>query len=618
MASIRLTSFSGLRPKASPKLLSNNEAQIARNVELRDGKLRPSYDWILIRPGRFTTLIGSYLSYLGASSRQEWFLYENDLGLSSTKINGSNVIQRTVPPSVAPKPVPLVYPPGFLNFGFYWAFIISENRVQRSLTTTPIARTYAITYQNRDGESPPIILDVEVGSAGIPFYEGDILQLEIGLRGELFTYETPYFKIYRTISKPLTGEKLDYNFETDFLLVAEIQPSQIVQITPTARKFTFIDDFFDKDLKHKSITSFDNIGPCGTFSHLGRLESGRYWLYGVCEHANAYELDTLCVSKLNNKYAWPIANKIRLNKNPRIPSIDSRLPNTGTLFANDVVSFKNSVIFGTSEKPIVVEVVETESGPQFKQTIVDLDEPCIRGTLCATEFGAVYMSLNGIVAINGTQATMLTKEMFEFGNVFWRPEVNQTQPRYAFYWDGRYYIVGLLSRTEGLCLQINPNAHSVDFGPLTTFTHPPLNYHPSPYRALEYPLFATALFDEGIFVLPRNSNFVGTSFQSPFNVLRPTFKNYLWRSKKFIMPGLTSFAAAKVVHDASGPLAVNFYVDGKLAFSRDIDHSEPFRIPRSRRGIEWEIELCGSSVVEEVHLATSMAELTESYNNDAE
>jgi hypothetical protein len=613
MPSIRITNFSGLRPKVSSKLLKNNEAQIAQNVLLRDGKLRPTFDWKLFKSGVFHSLIKGDLG-IGTTpvSQPRWDVYFNDLALNPNIVNGSNVIEVVGSTSVPVLPVPLVHPPSFLSSGFTWATVISENRTSRNLTTTPIARAYAITYINRDGESPPIVLDVESGSASTPFFEGDILSLEIGIREEIFAHTPLFFKVYRTVSKPRTGEQLTYDFNTDFLLLRSYTFQMAQSVTPSFRKLVIVDDLFDADLKNETLTSFDNTGPCGTFSHLGRLESGRYWLFGTTEYNGEIESNTLCVSKLNNKYAWPISNRMKLNFDTRIPFYSTRLPVSTASHVYDVVSFRNSLIFGTVEKPIIVEVTDTENGPTFSQTVLSLDEPCVKNTLCSTSFGAVYTSYNGVVAINQAQQNMLSKELFEFGSNFWNPSNPNRFPKYAFYWDGRYYILGLLGNTEGVCLQVDPNEHSVDFGALTTFKHPELTLQSrNRYFSVETPFGVYALFDDGVYFLHR------TDAISSGVPVSPSLSNYVWRSKKFVLNEPTAFSAAKVVHDASGPLAMNLYLDGRLVFSRAITHSRPFTLPRSRKGLEWEIELCGKSVVEEVHIATSMAELVEVYNNDA-
>jgi hypothetical protein len=55
----------------------------------------------------------------------------------------------------------------------------------------------------------------------------------------------------------------------------------------------------------------------------------------------------------------------------------------------------------------------------------------------------------------------------------------------------------------------------------------------------------------------------------------------------------------------------NYYVDGKLRFTKNIVDSKPFRLPSGFRGETVEIELKSNSHVHSVILASSMGELVE-------
>jgi hypothetical protein len=85
---------------------------------------------------------------------------------------------------------------------------------------------------------------------------------------------------------------------------------------------------------------------------------------------------------------------------------------------------------------------------------------------------------------------------------------------------------------------------------------------------------------------------------------------YTWKSKKYVMPGLTTFAAAKIVHDC-GCLRLRIYVDGCCTYDTPVMGDAPFTLPPSVIGVEYEVELEGTANVYEVHLATSMKDLTE-------
>jgi hypothetical protein len=98
------------------------------------------------------------------------------------------------------------------------------------------------------------------------------------------------------------------------------------------------------------------------------------------------------------------------------------------------------------------------------------------------------------------------------------------------------------------------------------------------------------------------------------------YLSYDWRSKAFVMPYLTSFAAAKVTgrypwkDDPDNGRSVTFelWVGTRLKYTRPVESSEPFRLPRFYREVEpWYVRVKGTEIVQEIHLATSMEELRE-------
>lgn len=83
---------------------------------------------------------------------------------------------------------------------------------------------------------------------------------------------------------------------------------------------------------------------------------------------------------------------------------------------------------------------------------------------------------------------------------------------------------------------------------------------------------------------------------------------YIWKSKKYVMPGRTTWGAAKVVH-TKGCVTFRLYVDGRIVYSKRVVGCNPFRLPSQIAGVTAEIELVGDAVVTEVHIASSMREL---------
>lgn len=91
---------------------------------------------------------------------------------------------------------------------------------------------------------------------------------------------------------------------------------------------------------------------------------------------------------------------------------------------------------------------------------------------------------------------------------------------------------------------------------------------------------------------------------------RASKMQYVWRSKKFVMPAMTTMGAAKVVHDCSdNGVRFRLYVDCCCVFETPVRGCDPFRLPDQIRGMTYEIELIGCSRVTEVIVAPTMREI---------
>lgn len=83
---------------------------------------------------------------------------------------------------------------------------------------------------------------------------------------------------------------------------------------------------------------------------------------------------------------------------------------------------------------------------------------------------------------------------------------------------------------------------------------------------------------------------------------------YVWRSKEFVMPGRTTFSAAKIVHKR-GCLRLRIFVDGCCRHEEVVRTCAPFTLPSQLAGVKWQFELRGTAEVTEFHVASSMPEL---------
>lgn len=151
-------------------------------------------------------------------------------------------------------------------------------------------------------------------------------------------------------------------------------------------------------------------------------------------------------------------------------------------------------------------------------------------------------------------------------------------------------------------------ADKTPFQQLVTIDSPEKGQPLSACNGREGPYFlvrhATAFLTNvtGVYVLP----VPGGTTDVPY-VAAPK-QTYVWRSKKNVMPGLTTWSCAKVVHKC-GCVRLRLYIDGCLAYDAPVRGSKPFRLPTQLAGTTLEIELIGTAEVDEVHVASTMKEL---------
>lgn len=86
-------------------------------------------------------------------------------------------------------------------------------------------------------------------------------------------------------------------------------------------------------------------------------------------------------------------------------------------------------------------------------------------------------------------------------------------------------------------------------------------------------------------------------------------QTYRWKSKKYVMAGRTNMTAAKITMD-KGCVRLRIHVDGCCRYDAIVQNCAPFRLPDQMVGIEWEIELIGQARIYQVHIASTIEELT--------
>lgn len=590
MPSIRITRFAGLLPEVGGKLLREDHAQVAHNTLLWSGYLKAMPQWNNLGPASGTILslypdpssdpqvnLDTQLSQVQVGWQEPYnpgLLYGINAfsALLKTKTGAGGTVYDVLP-------IPVVSG-------------VTQAITNQNQSVYPISRCYAVTIMSGTMESAPVAFP-RIGTLG-NLFEGDIVTLAWTFTNALGVNATGC-RLYRTIPGFDTSEQIGNPKDTVFHLVKEF-PS----FTGT---FNFVDTFSaDQILGDKMMT--EQFGPpnfqfgINASNFLGGTEGG--WLVmATYDGINAFS--RIQVSERYLWHAWPLQNYVQI-------------PDQIT----DGAVFYDELFFGTAMRPYHMRVTFSDNVNTDALDITVRPFPdtygCIPNSMVATNFGAMYAAQDGLVALQVNDNEMATKKLTNPGDIFPNPVLNIgiADVKTAGWWNGFY-----LGFCDGVAyLYNNENNHNNQFplgqlitlgtpagfpGPSLAVGRQAINAFPGGGRPAFYAAWGNVLYD---FPLP------GYGYEDA------TKQTYTWRSKVFVMPGGTCFAAAKVVNQDDGAIQFNFYGDGNLIYSHTVTNSAPFRIPSQHSVIDVEIEMVGVGTVQEVHLSTSMRELTEPTGTD--
>jgi len=415
----------------------------------------------------------------------------------------------------------------------------------------PDERSYTYTWVDRFGvESPPAY-----PSAPVFAYDDEVWRLS-GF------YSPPSnavcVRIYRTSSTFEDGTKVANPFDTSFQLVEEV---------PVGAGATWAGVYIDSrrliDMDHGTLLTEDDCPP-PCMDQVVMTEQG----YGV-----GFKGNELFVSERNEPHNWP--EKYR-----------HTLPDKIVAIAN----FYDWVFIGTTGAPYRMKVVWTKMGDE-SDTQVDILPykevyPCLsQRAFVATNFGAMYGTYKGLVQLFPDSNAVLVSRQREDEDDWYHDRA----PNTAAYVNGKYFGARVPSG-NAFVFDVQERAEgALDLGDFVTVDWTPHSVHVGRRGQL---LFSTG----------------NNLYEWNASVSRMV---YVWRSKRFRLAGHVAMSAAKVVGDYGPPVLFRVWRDGKLYYERQVNHSNPFRLPPAGRGLEWEFEVTGSSQVYEVHISTSFGELVE-------
>ena len=573
MPSARVTGFSGIVPELAPQLLQQNNGSIAHDAFLSNGTLQPRYKFqnrtLSADVGRPVVSL-LYLEKQDASA-PEYTLFravamprpmmQGIVGILPPETPGVTLLRRSDMLRIrsgslgmqGANGVPLSIPaPPVLSY------VLAPGSAA-TVTERPIAVNLSVVAVRADGaRSVPTSIVV----AGL-----DFTLFSDGIQSVLCTFPPEYISTYAITTfefyySAYTFEPGNSPNSPDRADVQGFSSPAATTITANIAMTSTMTDF--------SLISERNFAlpPDMDVVDVYATEEGHLIVAGNLPTGEGL----VCVSEKLVWNAFPI--------------------NCTLLLPERVVTAVGSNglgLIGTTNGLYQLNFEQAEEGPKAGASKV-ARAPAI-AYACMTDIGGAVVTPEGVYIVNdgaiNSTATLLNRGDAIYENIPF------TDVSYLAWRDGVLYAFG-----ENIAFELSIKSKTFSermFSDLTTLDGVP-----------------------GILCLSTDATgvSVGTpegwkSLPFPDATRRPGKGLYRWKSKTFVFPQITTMAAFKAVGPCNGGLTVKIWCDQQLAAQFPCNTPDPCRIPSQFRGCEWAIELIGDRTVREVHLATSMADLTE-------
>lgn len=576
MPSIKVSTFGGLEPGVTERLLPNNNAQVAHNTNLRNGRIRTmqkAYSVFSINNGASSN--NSDIAFardgLVVPPRSSCKNLAYDRRLDDDMVNARIFYSRGSR---------LYYTSFSSGYAEFDAGIPIGPSIVATLGIAPLEgtrtwRAYCATFVAGDEEGQPgqpvliKVLDnqpVTVATTGA---------------APVGNYPTLKVRLYRSVTEFTSGEKLVNVMDTAWALVGEGN-GPIASFRDELAAYSISGD----SLLTREFYQFDNEG--SDVVALGVTESNHF--YYVLANG------TVGFSERHLFNAFPLRNRVRLPFEP----------------AGAESFFDDVYVMSKIGSPARVRINPApESGAVIEVFLYPDTFPCVgEDTISRSSSGVVYASDQGIISVNGQGLVNLTAGLFKYDD-FRMDQVLSGAWMNGFYICvtvlNRFMIIDFADQTSGvnqLC-----KVWTADFG----FTGQQI--------AVNRIQFLPANGD--MFIFLGNQIYKLEMYFTPDPRLEQDSLVWKWVSKTFTMPAPVNFAAARVTRGSKQegtqqdltfrlyevlPTGTRILRHESLRPSVIIDE---FRLPSGYKGLYYEIEMEGRAWVDEVHLSTSMMELRE-------
>ena len=360
-----------------------------------------------------------------------------------------------------------------------------------------------------------------------------------------------FMRVYRTTSPFLDGTQVKQGHGVSYQLIDEIEID--FNNLPTS----FLDNYLLKDILGGTLQTEEDCPP-PKMCKVVDTEGG--WLVG-------YKNNRIYVSDRNRPWSFPEVNTVELPD--RILGI---------------VPHYDSILVVTTGSPYTIAITTSEDGTRVIPSPFGESIPATKGdTLSSTPFGAVYVSERGLVALqpNGNINIITAGRVQE-------KDWNQYRPDLGTYFRGKYY--GFRTNGDGIIIDIKDGVND------TTILGDLVTHSVKADRV-------SCGYDGKLYIARDNQYFLWG--QGDNNL------TYKWRSKLFGFGGIIKFNAAKVVGCFGDPVKLRLFKGCRKVAEKRVRDNRGFRLPPMGRDTDWMFEIEGNTEVCEVHIATSLQELTE-------
>lgn len=243
-------------------------------------------------------------------------------------------------------------------------------------------------------------------------------------------------------------------------------------------------------------------------------------------------------------------------------------------------TFGQTIVVLTKTFPYLIQGVDPSA---MSTTKMELRQACVsKRSIVETGEGVMYASPDGLVSIGGSGVQLITQNILSREQwQTYRPDSIQ-----AYLHNGRWNGFYNTGSSRGLLI--------FDFtGQGAYMTVSDLGASTAVTAGFQDASTDTLYLCQGASIVRFDA---GTAL------------TYLWRSKLFRSPQHVNFSVAQVRASAY-PLTLRVYADGALKLTKTVGSADHFRLPSGFKGLDWYVEIEGTSDVSEFYMATSVAEL---------